>query len=213
MISICPTVTAVDMDEYNKQLLNATKFSTRVHIDVADGRLAPRNLIALTDLWWPGSARVDVHMMYQRPLDHLAAIIALGPQLVIVHAEADGSFLRMSEMLRSHGIEAGVALMPDTDVEFIKPGLEYVDHVMIFSGNLGYQGGSEADLGLLEKVKQLKELKPTLEIGWDGGANDKNLQALIDGGVDVINIGGYLQNSPNLMQSWQSLYKIAHGLS
>ena len=52
--------------------------------------------------------------------------------------------------------------------------------------------GGEANLALLEKAKPLKTLKPTLEIGWDGGAHDQNARALADGGVDVINCGGYL---------------------
>lgn len=212
MISICPTVTADNADDYNRQLLDGAKFSTRVHIDIADGQFAPRQLLPITNLWWPGSTRVDIHMMYKRPLDHLKTVIALGPQLVIVHAEADGNFLKMSKTLRSHGIEAGVALLPETEVDVIKPGLEYIDHVLIFSGNLGYQGGSRANLKLLDKVQQIKKLKPTIEIGWDGGANDTNLKQIIDAGVEVINIGSYLQESANLVTTWQNLYRIARDL-
>jgi pentose-5-phosphate-3-epimerase len=63
--------------------------------------------------------------------------------------------------------------------------------VLIFSGNLGHFGG-HANLKLLDKVTKLKELKPTLEIGWDGGVSDHNAKQLADGGVDVLNAGGYL---------------------
>ena len=136
--------------------------------------------------------------------------MALKPQLVIVHAEADGDFVMLSNQLRSHGIEAGVALLPQTPVSAIAPALDYIDHILIFSGNLGYQGGSQADLGLLGKVTELKRLKPRLEIGWDGGINDQNLKALIDGGIDVANVGGYLQHAENVMTAWQNLYRIAN---
>ena len=72
--------------------------------------------------------------------------------------------------------------------------LEKIDHVLIFSGDLGHFGG-KADLTLLNKVKYLKDKKPSLEIGWDGGINDQNAQNLLDGGVDVLNVGGYIQRS------------------
>jgi len=37
--------------------------------------------------------------------------------------------------------------------------------------------------------------KPRLEIGWDGGVNDKNAKLLAMGGVDVLNAGGYLHGA------------------
>lgn len=210
MISICPTVTASDPVDFKNQMSQAVRLSRRVHLDVADGKLAPRQLLPLADSWWPGGTRVDIHVMYQRPLDHLSVLIALKPQLVIVHAEADGDFVMLSNQLRAHGIEAGVALLPATPASAIAPALDYIDHVLIFSGNLGYQGGSQADLSLLNKVAELKRLKPRLEIGWDGGINDQNLKALIIGGIDVANVGGYLQHAENVMSAWQNLYRIAN---
>jgi ribulose-phosphate 3-epimerase len=97
-----------------------------------------------------------------------------------------------------------VALLPETKVETIAPALSLIDHVLIFSGKLGHFGG-HADLKLLNKVKQLKQLKPTLEIGWDGGVSDKNAQALAEGGVDVLNAGGYLHGTQNAAKAYAKL--------
>ena len=118
----------------------------------------------------------------------------LRPQLIIVHAEAEGDFLQFAAVCHSHGMEVGVALLPETPVEAIRPALGLVDHVLIFSGHLGHFGG-HADMSLLGKVQQLKQLKPQLEIGWDGGVNDRNARALALGGVDVLNAGGYLHGA------------------
>ena len=68
------------------------------------------------------------------------------------------------------------------------------DQVLVFSGNLGYHGG-EADLGLLEKVKKIWQHHPECEIAWDGGINDQNVQQLVDAGVSVLNVGGFVQQS------------------
>ena len=191
MVSIAPAILADDPDVFNAQMEDAARYATRVHIDLADGIFTGNSLQAITDIWWPGGMRADLHIMYQRPFDHMQAIIALGPQLVIVHAEAEGDFLVARRALHGHGIELGVALLAQTPVEAIVPALEYIDHVLIFSGDLGHFGG-KADLLLLEKAKQLKQLKPTLELGWDGGVNDEVAPALVAGGIDVLNAGGYL---------------------
>lgn len=188
--TVCPTVMTDDPDLYRKQIEETTKYASRVHIDLGDG-VFTRAMIPLEDVWWPGGMRADLHVMYQQPFAHIPTFVALAPQLVIVHAEADGDFKVFARELHRHGIEAGVALLQQTPVEAIVPALEFIDHVLIFAGSLGKNAGS-ADLGMLEKVKQLKQLKPQLEIGWDGGANDTNAKQLADGGVDVINCGGYL---------------------
>lgn len=190
-VEVVPALLAEDLDIYNAQMASDARYATRVHVDLADGIFTGNSLIALTDIWWPGGMRADLHVMYERPFDHLPALIALGPQLVIVHAEAEGDFRLAQKILHAHGIEVGVALLPETPVEMIVPSLEHIDYVLIFSGHLGHFGG-ETHLDQLAKVKQLKQLKPSIEIGWDGGANDTNAKALADGGVEVINCGGYL---------------------
>ena len=31
-----------------------------------------------------------------------------------------------------------------------------------------------------------------LEFGWDGGITDQNVAVLVNGGVDVLNVGGFI---------------------
>ncbi len=205
MIDICPTVTASDPMVYKEQMERITRFAHRVHIDLADGVFAPSKLVPIDQVWWPGGMRADIHVMYQKPFDHIESLVALSPQMIIVHAEADGDFLKFAERLHHHGIEAGVALLPKTPPEIIRPGLELIDHALIFSGNLGYQGGGLADVQLLEKVKAIKALKSTIEIGWDGGVNEQNVIQLARGGVEVINVGSFIQHSVDAEKAYRQL--------
>jgi len=192
--TICPTVTTDDPAVYKQQIEQTLSYAHRIHIDLADGVFTRNKLMEIEDVWWPGGVRADLHVMYQRPFDHMAALVALRPQLIIVHAEADGSFMAFAAEVHKYGIEVGVALLPETPAEAIQPALDVIDHVLIFSGNLGHFGG-HADVSLLGKVQQLKNLKPRLEIGWDGGVNDQNAKLLALGGVDVLNAGGYLHGA------------------
>lgn len=205
--TICPTITAADATEYQQQIEKVANFATRIHIDLADGVLAPTTLIALDGVWWPGGVRADIHLMYKKPLDHLQALIALQPQLVIVHAESSGSFFDFANTMHHHGIEAGVALLQTTAVETIRPALEFVDHVLVFSGDLGRFGG-KANPALLSKVRALKALKPQLEVSWDGGIDAHNAPALVRAGVEVLNVGGFIQHASDPAAAYDELSRV-----
>lgn len=202
--SICPSVTARDANEYKNQMERIARFAPRVHIDVADGVFTPVKLLSIDQVWWPGGVRADLHVMYQRPFEHYKTYLSLGPQMVIVHAEADGRFVPFAELMHRHGVEVGVALKPESPVELIRPALPWIDHVLIFSGNLGHFGG-QADLSLIDKARLLRRLKPQLEIGWDGGINNDNAQSLARGGIDVLNVGGYIQHAADPRMAYGTL--------
>lgn len=209
--TITPTVLAGGANDYGKQMERISRFATRVHIDLADGLFAPTKTIDVSDVWWPGGVRADLHVMYQRPFEHLQLFLELAPQMVIVHAEADGDFVTFAELMHRHGIEVGVALKAETSPELIRPALDMIDHVLVFSGNLGHFGG-QADLRLIDKVKMLRRLKPALEIGWDGGINAQNVQGLAMHGVDVLNVGGFIQHAHDSAMAYRSLQRLVAAL-
>ena len=208
MAIVCPSVTATDPHEYREQMERVEKFAKRVHLDFMDGQFAPTESPAIESAWWPEHMVVDLHVMYVRPHDYIEKIIHLKPHLVIVHAEAEGHIEGMAKTLHAAGIKFGVALLAKTSVAVLKPFIKQLDHVLVFSGDLGHYGGV-ADLALLEKVTQLKRLKKSLEIGWDGGINHENAAALVRGGVQVLNVGGYIQRAEQPAVAYATLEALA----
>lgn len=204
MAVICPTVTATDTHQYREQMERIEPFARRVHIDLMDGKFAATKSPGLDQVWWPRGLRADIHLMYQRPLEQLSALIKLRPHLVVIHAEAEGDHAHLAAGLHRVGIRAGLALLQNTSVESVKSVVKSFDHVLIFSGHLGYHGG-QADLTLLEKVGQVRELHPHAEIGWDGGINDQNAKQLVDAGIDVLSVGGYIQRADSPENNYNSL--------
>lgn len=180
-------------------------FAPRLHVDLMDGIFTPNKSVELSQLWWPEGKEIDIHLMYQDPESVLEHIIELKPSLLIVHASVVIDLQSLSQSLKVVGIKLGVALFPDDQVANISDVLRTLDHVLIFSGNLGYQGGSVADLSLLDKVEAIKQINPNAEIGWDGGVNDQNASAIAEAGVDVINSGGYIHTAPNPENAYKSL--------
>lgn len=190
---VVPTVTALNTSDYQKQLQKIQRFADRIHLDFMDGIFAPTKSIDITDAWWQPGPVVDLHVMYKKPLEELENLIALKPHMIIIQAEAEGVAEFLDE-LDGLGIKKGLALLQETLVEDIEKLLPKLDHVLIFSGSLGKFGG-KVDVNLLHKAQMLKKLKPSIEVGWDGGINDKNAVMLAAAGVDVLNVGGFIQKA------------------
>lgn len=206
MSIICPTVTAYDTHAYREQMERVEPFAGRIHIDLMDGDFAPTKSPSLSQIWLP-KATADIHLMYRRPMNYLEQLVELKPNLVIIHAEADVDHAHFATHLRENGIKAGLALLQDTAVDSIADLMPCFDHVLVFSGDLGHHGGT-ADLKLLDKVKEVKDKFPSAEISWDGGINDQNAKQLVEVGVDILNVGGFIQQAPDAEQAYKRLEKI-----
>lgn len=206
MSVICPTVTcqSEDLHEYRKQMERVENLASRIQVDLMDGEFAPTKSPDIDKIWFPENIQVDLHLMYQHPADVLNDVLELHPSMLIVHKEAHVDFATLSGALRASDIKLGLAILPETPVADCLDELEFVDHVLIFSGDLGHYGGM-VDLKLLKKIEQLRKYKPSLEIGWDGGVNLGNVKSLVEGGVDVLNVGGYIQNSDDSAAAYKQL--------
>jgi ribulose-phosphate 3-epimerase len=210
MAVICPTVTAFDPHEYRGQIERLEPFAKHIHIDLMDGEFAPTKSPPLEQIWWPVTAKADIHLMYQRPMEYLEQLIKLQPRLVIIHNEADVHHMDFAAKLHAEHIEAGLAILADTPIEYAYQIMHSFDHVLVFSGDLGRHGG-HANLGLLDKVHKIREHHPDVEIGWDGGINDQNAKQLVDGGVDVLNVGGFIQKAENPQEAYAKLEVLLKG--
>jgi ribulose-phosphate 3-epimerase len=207
MSIICPTVLAADQHEFRSQIERIQSFAKRIQIDLMDGEFTETKSIDMSHLWLPENIMTDLHLMFKTPEVYIDDIIRLKPNMVIVHAEVSTDIPKFASTLRDNGIKTGLALLQSTQPEQVAYLLPHLQHVLIFSGNLGHFGG-KVDVGLLEKVQQLKKINSFIEIGWDGGISLENIKQLADGGVEVLNVGGAIQHSPNPQNTFEELTNI-----
>lgn len=203
-VSIVPTILTDNKQEYRAQAEKINVFTRRVQIDVTDGIFAPVETLDITNVWWPKNWAADLHLMVAKPSDHLDTVLKLNPSLCILHAEANEDLLPSFQILKEAGIKTGVALLPSTFPGNVKPYIDAADHVLIFAGQLGVQG-SPADLMQMEKIPLVRNMKPEVEIGWDGGANMSNVRAIAHADVDVINVGSAIAQAPDPAAAFQEL--------
>ena len=204
MSIICPAILASNPDDYRQQIERVASFASRLQIDIMDGSLTDNCSINLIQAWWPEGVEADLHLMMARPDQHLETIVSLKPNLVIVHAEAESNLKQLLSQLRNHQLKVGLAILPTTSLDQLKEFLPVVDHLLVFASQLGRQGAA-ADLDQLTKVTEAKQGRPNLEIGWDGGVNADNIKQLAEAGVDVFNVGSYLQTAPDPQKAYDLL--------
>ena len=185
---------AENAQQYKEQVDRITGFAERVHIDLTDGEFAPTFTVSIPELWAPEGWTIDIHAMVNKLDEYVPKLIALRPHLIIIHAEAEGDVLGALKEIKRSGIMAGLALLKPTVPQTVEELIKEAEHVLIFSGELGKFGGT-ASLMQLEKIRLVKMINPNVEIGWDGGVMVDNAYSLVQGGVNVLNVGGTIQKA------------------
>lgn len=201
---VAPTINTDDPNKYKAMVEAYHSFTRRAQVDISDGSLSPYTTVPDTAAWWPKGWVVDIHLMIDQPSSHVPTLLKLVPHLAIFHAEAQEDLLPIFATLQKNGIKAGIALMKTVYPGTVKNLIEAADHAMIFSGDLGRNGGT-ADLMQLEKIRIVKRIKSSIEIGWDGGVDIKNIRTIAQAGVNVINVGDALASAPDPAKMYADL--------
>jgi len=208
MSVITPTITTDDPHAYREQMELIDSYADGVHIDFSDGVFSPANLLPIDQAWRVDDLITHAHVMYQKPLEIIDDIIDLQADLVILHIESD-DVKQCLHTLGENGTRAGIALLPESTLNDIEDlnidGL--FDHILVFGGRLGSQGGS-ADLEQLDKIKRLKDAYPDAEIAWDGGVSVENAKQISKAGIDVLNVGGHLKNAEDPEKTYSKLVSL-----
>lgn len=189
MAEIVPTILVATPGEYHERLEELKPFAKRIHVDITDGEFAPTETINLAQVYVPEGVELDIHLMVKNPHNYLESAFALKPALIIIHAEADGNHHDCIKEIRSFGVDAGIALLPESTVEQYAEYITQADHALIFTGKLGHSGGT-FDASQLHKLAEAKLLNADIETSVDGGVNHTNI-AIIE--ADVVYAGaGYM---------------------
>jgi ribulose-phosphate 3-epimerase len=176
-----------------------------VQLDLADGHLVPsRSFLALEALGKLDLRhQLEVHLMVQDPVTYLHSASHAGVRRCIAHLEAQGlpDFLQQA---RSLGMERGLAVGHDTEVEAIRPWLEDIDTALVMTVPEGFSG-QPFDPACLKKVVALHGFRPDLPIEVDGGINSLNAAALVAAGASRLVATSALFRAKDIGQAFWAL--------
>lgn len=212
MPKIIPTILSETPEDFKARIDRVAPFARELHIDVADGVFVPTRTVGLSQVYVPEGVSMRLHLMVTRPAGQMEHILSLQPALVIAHFECDDDLEAFFKELRSYGICAGLAIGPETTVAQVRHLLPAIDHVLVFTGTLGHNGG-EFHAEALEKIGQAKEVNPELEVSVDGGINQETARLALAAGADVLVAGSFIHNADDPEIAYVALQAIAEELS
>jgi pentose-5-phosphate-3-epimerase len=201
---VYPSITTNNHVKFENQLLSYIKFSDYLHIDFADGTVTPNHLVPLGRMHLPENKKITLHIMVENPFLYLNQIIKLKPRRVIFPFDIGFDNPLLATELREAGIESGIYLSSADQLDDVKWQLAHFQEVMLFGGNLGKQGAA-ANLDLLQVTSDIKKIAPFIEIGWDGGVNESNIQQIASSGVKNIVSGGFITKSSDPEKAYAKL--------
>ncbi len=197
MIKVAPSVLAADFSILKEELVSLEKAGADyIHLDSMDGNFVPNisfGAPVITELRTCSKLIFDVHLMVEMQERYIEDFVNAGADIMTVHVESTKHLDKTIELIRPYGIKAGVTLNPATPVESLKYVINKVDMVLVMSVNPGFGGQSFIEYSL-DKIKEIKNMRPDVDIEVDGGITDITAKRVIEAGANVLVAGSYVFN-------------------
>ncbi|MBI2957698.1 MAG: ribulose-phosphate 3-epimerase [Chloroflexi bacterium] len=201
-IKLAPSVLSADFARLGEQVAEAgAAGADYIHVDVMDGHFVPTITIGppvVAAIRRCTGLPLDVHLMVERPEEHIRQFAEAGADILTVHVEACPHLNRTIRLVRDLKVRAGVSLNPATSVHSIEEALPDVDLVLVMTVNPG-AGGQPFIEGMLPKISRLRKMIdercPAVELEVDGGVNAANACRVVQAGGRVLVAGSAVFNS------------------
>jgi ribulose-phosphate 3-epimerase len=195
-IKLAASILSADYASLGEQVSEVSKAGVDyIHVDIMDGHFVP----ALT--WGPGTVEairkwtnlpIDVHMMVEKPENHIDSFVQAGADIITVHQESAAHLHRIVAQIRDRGVSVGVAINPGTPILAIEEVLHLLDVVLVMTVNPGFPGQKFVS-GIEHKVARAREIidrtdsKAMLEV--DGGINPSTASLVVGSGARMLVAG------------------------
>jgi len=208
-IRTVPAILTDDPIALGKMVLQTESFTDYAQFDIMDGRFVPSRSVSCEQIaalrpkfTW------EAHLMVLHPEDCLEEFKQAGAQRIVFHYEATSSPDQVIKQIKNLGMEAGLAINPNTPTEDIRPLLGELDGVLFLSVNPGFYG-AEFIPEVLDKLRAFRKTHLRLELGIDGGVKEDNIVQIAETGVDVICIGSAIFRQPDPADAYRRLTRLA----
>jgi len=201
-IKLAPSILSADFARLGEEVAELTKAGADyIHVDVMDGHFVPNitigapvvaSLRSWTDL------PLDVHLMIERPENHVSQFAEAGADIITVQVEVCPHLHRLVERIKSLGVKAGVALNPATPVSSLDEVLHLLDLVLVMTVDPGL-GGQTLIGGMIDKIGRMRRMlddrQAKAELEVDGGVTVGTAPKVAQAGAEVLVAGSAIFNS------------------
>lgn len=210
-IKIAPSILSADFGKLNEEIKGVESSADLIHVDVMDGHFVKNITIGPPIVKSIKTKKpLDVHLMIEEPEKYVEAFAKAGAYNITFHAEVVSKEKRkdLIKKIKALGCKVGVAINPDKKIELIKDVLDKVDMVLLMTVFPGF-GGQKFIMGVVPRIKELRKLKPNLDIEIDGGIDAETIKIAAKAGANMFVAGSAIFGKDDRKKAINDLRKNA----
>lgn len=198
---VIPSLIAKSQNELDKRINKVRDVAELFQLDIMDNEFVPNHSLNF-NFEVPDDLKFEAHLMIKDP-DAWVQKHGDKVETILVHAECCKDLEATIHNLRGNN-KIGIAINPGTLLEVLNGILDKIDQVLIMTVIPGFYG-SPFMPEMLDKVRELRELKPDLDIEVDGGMDLDNIILANTAGANMFVSGSYLMLAKNVVETMNEL--------
>ena len=175
-------------------------------LDIMDNRFVPNTSLFFNFTLPKSSLKYEAHLMIENPEVWIEKNYQK-VDTILIHYESCNNPKKIIDDVKSRNKRVGFVLNPETSIKKIIDFIDDIDQVLIMTVNPGFYG-SHFLPETLDKIKELRDKKPNLDIEVDGGITDKTIGLVNNAGANMFVSGSYIMKSDNVSGSIDTLKKL-----
>ena len=181
------------------------------HIDIMDGEFVSNFALSWAEVAkfsTMTSLPLEAHLMVRNLSVHIGFAASSGVRLVYLHAEHPDVLcgLKRARML---GLQAGLAVNPETDVNILRPFADMVDAILMMRVRPGFAGQSAVS-NVDARLPLLRSLFPNTPITVDGAVTPDTVASMNRMGASGFSVHHRFLERTNLTEKSFTVFERSH---
>lgn len=192
-VEVSPSILSSDFARLADEVRQVEEIGVKmVHLDVMDGHFVPNITFGppvVKKLRKYSNLCFDTHLMITDPEKYAVEFIKAGSDSITFHIETVDDAAGFVKYLRGEGVNVGVTLNPETEVDDVMEVAGLCDMVLVMTVHPGFGGQSFIDEAARKVIRLREELGDGVRIEVDGGIDPETTPIVVGYGADTIVAG------------------------
>jgi ribulose-phosphate 3-epimerase len=217
---LAASILSADFARLGEQVKAVEPHADIIHVDVMDAHFVPPLTIGpvVVESLRPVTDRtLHAHLMVEAPEGLFEDFAAAGTDVVTFHLEAATDPRGVVGLAGKHGMAAGIAVNPETEVDGVFPHLDRLDNVIVMTLYRTGWAGQPFNDEMLPKVeavrKEIDRRGLSVDVVVDGGIDEETGRRCLAAGATVLAAASSVFKAEDPEDAARRLSAVARGAS